>query len=87
MFCGELVRPAGGIMCVGERPTLLAAQLATEAQAHDFARTETVPASIRPIRAVPGSAGSQGLRRRPGDTDREIYLRLTTGDAVAATAA
>lgn len=88
MFCGELRRPSGGIMCVGERPTLLAAQMAIEAQAEEFGR------AVAPARAsignhvvgtpqvamaeVPRVAMAQAPRRRPGDTDRDLYLRLTS---------
>jgi hypothetical protein len=96
MFCGELRRPSGGIMCVGERPTLLAAQIAIEAQAHEFGRTVVTPvpkhASIGNHAAgnpqvamaeVPRVAKAQAPRRRPGDTDRDLYLRLTSVGSAA----
>jgi hypothetical protein len=85
MFCGELPRPAGGVMCVGERPTLLAAQLATEAVAHGFAQPSAARA-VAPVAMLGASpAPSQGAvapRERSLLTDREIYLRLT-GQAAA----
>jgi len=92
MFCGELVRPSGGIMCVGERPTLLAAQIAIEAQAHDFARSAAASASMqrtpaRPVPVTPQRAAAQTPRRRPGDTDRDLYARLTSTGSLPATVA
>ena len=91
MFCGELVRPSGGIMCVGERPTLLAAQIAIETQAHDFARSAAAQPSMHtgataPVLAAPPLAAAPVPRRRPGDTDRDLYLRLTSPGSSAAAA-
>jgi hypothetical protein len=89
MFCGELIRPTGGIMCVGERPTLLAAQIAIETQAHEFAAKASAPAPTKSLSAMPVLAASQPTaalapRRRPGDTDRALYLRLTSAGSAAA---
>ena len=88
MFCGELRRPSGGIMCVGERPTLLAAQIAIEAQALEFARAASLPTAHHPaIGNVPADAPrapiAQMPRRRPGDTDRDLYLRMTSAGSAA----
>ena len=92
MFCGELRRPSGGIMCVGERPTLLAAQIAIEAQAHGFGRAVAAPmpmpaaiGSRAPVVTpeVPRIAAARAPRRSPGDTDRDLYLRLTSAGSAA----
>jgi len=92
MFCGELRRPSGGIMCVGERPTLLAAQIAIEAQAHEFGRAAATPSpmpaaigSRAPVVTpeVPRIAAARAPRRSPGDTDRDLYLRLTSAGSAA----
>jgi hypothetical protein len=71
-------------MCVGERPTLLAAQLATEAMAHGFAQPSAARA-VRPLAAGASPAPSHrpvAPREKSSLTDREIYQRLT-GQAAA----
>jgi len=72
-------------MCVGERPTLLAAQLATEAMAHEFAQPSAARAVARAGVLGMSPAPSQrpaASREKTSLTDREIYLRLT-GQAAA----
>jgi hypothetical protein len=69
-------------MCIGERPTLLAAQLAIEAQAHEFAAKAATP--VQPtLVSAPTPIRPEAPRRRPGDTDRDLFLRLTTAGSAA----
>lgn len=71
MFCGEVAIPGGRrVLNVGERPTLLAAQLAVEAALERLAAQAALPTSSvaqAPARPVLGETPAARLRVLPGE--------------------